>query len=115
VIFHNRASLGFMDETNIPSIICEAIQARLLISSRSTSGEFRIIEPHAFEVGVDGRDILWAWTRAGERSDPNVQAGWGLYPISEMHDVQLLTETFPGPRPNYRRGNKWLRRIYAQL
>jgi hypothetical protein len=35
--------------------------------------------------------------------------------LGEMRDAQLLAETFPGPRPGYKRSNAQIPRILEQL
>jgi hypothetical protein len=72
-----------------------------------------VVEPHAYGITHDRRQVLWAWQTAGD--DANVQAEWVLYQTDEMRDVQRLAETFEGPRPGYRRDNEFMREIHGQL
>jgi hypothetical protein len=41
--------------------------------------------------------------------------GWMLCRLGEMRDAQVLAETFPGPRPGYRRSSAQIPRILEQL
>ncbi len=100
----------------INTTICDTILTRHLLGYRIASTEVsRVVEPHAYGVTHDGRHTLWAWRLAGEGSDSNADSAWELVPTDEMRDVCVLAETFAGPRPHYRRGNKQMRLIHAQL
>ncbi len=74
-----------------------------------------VVEPHAYGVTHDGHHELWAWNLIVAGSDPTVQAGWARYRSDEMRDVQVLSEKFEGPRPDYTRANTTMRTRHAQL
>lgn len=74
-----------------------------------------VVEPHAYGVTSDGHHELMAWNLIVAGSDPNVVAGWARYRLAEMRDVQILTETFEGPRPDYRRASTTMKKIHSAL
>ncbi len=80
-------------------MICEAIRAKKLLMFGY--GDFvRVVEPHLYGVNTAGHEALSAWLRAGySRTDP--EGGWRTYLAGEMHHLQVLDETFGGPRPGY--------------
>jgi hypothetical protein len=74
-----------------------------------------VVEPHVYGVMPEDYHALWAWHLITAGSDPKARAGWVLYRLDEMREVQMLAETFEGPRPGYTRANTPMRTIHSQL
>ena len=97
----------------LPDLICEAIAARKLLMF-AYGDVVRVVEPHLFGVNGAGHEALTAWLRAGlSRSDPD--GWWRTYLLDGMRDVQLLDETFAGPREGYNPGDERMARIVCRL
>jgi len=68
-------------------IICDAILIRHLLAYESIStGQTRIVEPHAYGVADDGQHALLSWrTRANELGK------WELVRVDKMRAVRILS------------------------
>lgn len=87
-------------------------QQRLIRLSYSPG--WRTIEPHAFGMGRRGNELLRAYQTEGA-SESGEHINWKLFNVDEIDQIELLEETFAGPRPGYRRGDRAMARIYCQL
>lgn len=74
----------------------------------------RIVEPHAYGTGSSGQHLLRAFQTEGA-SASGEHANWKLFRVDRISSLEMLDETFPGPRPGYRRGDSAMQRIFAQL
>jgi hypothetical protein len=96
------------------SSISIAIRERLKLQLIYDWGH-RVVEPHAYGVGEEGQELLRVY-QVGGASQSNEPIGWKLFRVDEIRSLQVLSETFSGARPGYKRGDKAMtRRIYAQL
>jgi hypothetical protein len=93
--------------------IASAIQSRNLLSF-VYDGFLRTVEPHTFGVDAKGHAALRAYQVAGG-SESGEYVGWKLFHANEMHSVAVQHQTFSGPRPGYKRGDKAFASIRAQL
>jgi hypothetical protein len=94
-------------------LICEAIKRRRLLMFGY--GDFvRVVEPHMFGVNSAGHEMLSAWLRPGHsRSDP--EGGWRNYLTSEIANLQMLDETFAGPREGFNPADPRMREVICVL
>jgi hypothetical protein len=84
--------------------ICDAILIHHLLGYRHEStGEKRVVEPHAYGVMHDGHHALLAWRVAENGTESNAPEGWELVHLFEGH------------RQGYRRGDSRMRLIHSQL
>jgi hypothetical protein len=96
--------------------VTRAIRTRHMLQYTLTAkDEVRIVEPHAFGIGLDGRDLLWSWRVSAMGNAASRQEAWELCRLDEMRDVQLLDETFQGLRPGYKRRNPQMPKVHSQL
>ncbi len=94
-------------------VICEAIRAKKLLIF-GYADFVRVVEPHLYGVNTAGHEALSAWLRAGySRTDP--EGGWRTYLVGEMHRVQVLDETFGGPRPGYNPHDERIVEVFCGL
>ena len=93
--------------------IATAIQGRNLLSF-IYDGFQRTVEPHTFGVDAKGHPALRAYQVSGG-SDSGEYIGWKLFHANEMRGVTMQPQTFAGPRPGYKRGDKAFASIRAQL
>lgn len=69
-------------------------------------GELRTVEPHCYGVDGKGHESLRAFQIGGK--------GWRLFHVVEMARVSSTSETFR-PRPDYKRDDKAMGTIFAQV
>lgn len=91
----------------------QAISAQLLIEI--TYDEYsRVVEPHAYGITEDGDYLLRAYQVSGG-SESNQSVGWKLFRVDEIRSMRVLDGTFSGPRDGYKRDDKVMVQIIAQL
>lgn len=92
--------------------IIAAINNRRTLSFRY-DGYSRVVEPHAVGVSTAGSDVL----RCFQTHGGHVKAAhdWNNCLLSKIRDLTLTGESFTGERPGYKRGDKGMVHIYAEL
>lgn len=93
--------------------IATAIQRRSLLSF-TYDGFRRTVEPHTYGMDTKGHMALRAYQVDGG-SESGTYVGWKLFHVHEMLNVSIQVQTFTGPRPGYKRGDKAFASITAQL
>lgn len=68
-------------------------------------GELRLVEPHCYGRDTNGHNALRAW-QPGK--------GWRMFHEDEMIGLQVK-EAFAAPQPDYRREDKGMAKIFAQI
>lgn len=100
--------------TSIHRDLIQAINERRVIALDYDPGA-RIIEPHAYGESKEGNGLLRAFQTSGA-SASGEHIHWKLFRVDRIRSFKLLDENFPGPRPEYREGDKAMKGgIYAQL
>ena len=93
--------------------ICDAINGKNLISLQY-DGYSRVVEPHTYGTKSDGRLALRAYqVRGGSESGEYV--GWKIFFRDEMVGITVLSESFSGARPKYKRRDSFFSTIYCEL
>lgn len=72
----------------------------------SYHGESRTVEPHCYGKDCDGDASLRAYQVGGK--------GWRLFHLDDMGPIQV-GGAFQAARPGYKRNDKAMAQIYAQL
>jgi hypothetical protein len=80
----------------------------------SYDGYRRTVEPHTYGVDRKGHIALRAY-QVGGGSESGEYVGWKIFHVHEMLGVSVLQQTFVGPRPEYKRGDRAFTSIQAQL
>jgi hypothetical protein len=93
-------------------LIVAAIEERRLLKLTYSAGN-RIVEPHVYGVGSDGRELLRCYQVGGE-SLSRERYGWKLLHSEEMRNVEVLDVAFV-PRTDYNPEDPAIRRVYARL
>jgi len=93
--------------------IATAIQGRNLLSFMY-DGFRRTVEPHTFGMDAKGHMALRAYQVDGG-SESGEYVGWKMFHAHEMLGLTVQSQTFAGPRPGYKRGDKAFTSIRAQL
>jgi hypothetical protein len=93
-------------------IIIDAIVNRKVLSF-TYNGIPRVVEPHAVGVSRAGNDVLRCFQIQGS----HVTSGheWDLCKISDMSDLSTTGQCFVGEKSGYRRGDRHMTTIYAEL
>lgn len=74
--------------------------------------DYRIVEPHSYGRDKKGSDVLCGWQRKGRFADA---PDWRLYAVAEMKSLEMLRDSFDGARLGYKRGDRRMTTIHAQL
>jgi hypothetical protein len=75
-------------------------------------GESRTVEPHCYGITTRRNEAIRAFQIEGYSSSGNM--GWKLYDLSKADDIEVLDETFD-IRAGYKRGDKGMSRIFAEI
>lgn len=94
------------------SILLQAIQKANVLELRY-HGYSRFVEPHAYGRDKDGDEILRCYQTAGG-SESGERVGWKLLKVREAFSVHL-TKTVFSARPEYKRNDKAMNYVFAQL
>ena len=93
--------------------ICDAIARRRLLMF-GYAGVVRTVEPHLHGLTTAGHEALSAWMRPGwSRVDP--EGGWRMYRLDAMTNVQVLPDSFDGPRPDFNPDDPHFAEIHCRV
>ena len=101
---------------SVREVIIEAITKKRLLRLWYNGGT-RIVEPHAIGCGTKQHDLVRVYQTEGH-SEHGQHSGWKLMIASgwkAVSKLELLPEKFNQPRDGYKRGDKAMLSIYAQL
>ena len=93
--------------------IIQAIKETRLLSL-TYKGLNRVVEPHAYGVSTAGNEILRCYQVEGGHTSEK-HHNWDLLTVSKISSLSLHTSCFEGARPDYKRGDKAMTTIFAQL
>ncbi len=93
--------------------IAKAIQNHNLLSF-SYDGFARQVEPHCLGIDKKGHPSLRAYQVAGG-SESGEYIGWKMFHVNEMQNLVVLEKTFQNPRQGYKRGDKDMVSIQAEV
>lgn len=92
--------------------IVDAIHSHQVLAF-SYSGLERLIEPHAVGISRTGKQVLRCYQIQGGHITPGHD--WDLCELAKIRDLRTTGSTFLNPRPGYKRGDRHMLEIYAQL
>src|SRR3954453_1217642 len=92
--------------------LVRAILDHRLVSFRY-QGRERIVEPHLLGPTGAGEPMLVAYQTAGTSRSGDVP-GWRTFITTSMDDVEVLEQTFPGPRSDMRVSSQPMLEIFAR-
>ncbi len=84
--------------------IAEAIRNQNVIHLSYPPGD-RTIEPYAVGSSAKGNDLLRAYQTSGA-SQSGEHEHWKLFRLDRIDRLDVTDETFEGPRPGYKRGDR---------
>ncbi len=92
--------------------IVDAIHNKTRLSL-SYFGVLRIVEPHAYGVTAEGKEVLRCYQVHGNTAfDPQ---NWDLLVVAQISSIKDTGQQFLNPRPGYKEDDKAMEKIYAQL
>jgi hypothetical protein len=94
-------------------ILGEAILKQRVVTVVYGGLEYEI-EPHALGVSREGRVLLRAFSRTPVPDRDRVP-NWMLLRVDRLSEMRVYAETFPEPRPGYRRGDRAMMQILVEL
>jgi hypothetical protein len=94
------------------NLIIEAIENKNVIQFYYES-ELRVVEPHCYGVTTAGNEGLRAFQTDGYSSSG--KKGWKMYDLSKAENIEILSDTFISSRPGYKRGDRGMDEIFAEL
>jgi hypothetical protein len=69
----------------------------------------RLVEPQCYGIGTRGTELLRVHQlKGGLQREP-------LFNVSKIVNLEVLTETFDRPGPNYKKNDSAMKTIFAQL
>lgn len=92
--------------------IIYAIQNRQVLSL-VYDGIKRVVEPHAVGESRAGNDVLRCYQTQGGHVTPGHE--WDLLLVEKISNLRIVGTTFTSPRLGYRKGDKGMNKIYAEL
>ena len=96
----------------MPLDLIDAIGSLHRVRLLYADGVERIFEPHTYGIDNDDREMISGWLVSG---GPDEAYGWNVLYLDEAISFKVLADRFPGPRPGYRQGMSWMKRIYSQI
>lgn len=92
--------------------LVKAIQQRSYISF-TYSGLQREAQPAAVGISRAGNPVLRCYQTAGGHITPGHE--WDLCELSKIQNLQVLEKVFPADPPGYRKSDRHMVQIYAEL
>jgi adenine deaminase len=92
--------------------IISAIEGRRLITF-TYDGIAREAQPCAVGVSRAGNEVLRCYQVRGGHVTPGHE--WDLCDLSKIRNLAITEVVFPGDPPGYRRGDRSMTQIFAQL
>jgi len=93
-------------------VITDAIKNKQVIEFYYDGGP-RTVEPHCFGTTTAGNPGLRGYQTAGYSSSGSL--GWKMFDMSKASGIKTSGNTFSGPRPGYKRGDRGMSSINAEL
>lgn len=94
-------------------IIAAAVRNKQILTI-SYHGFTRTVEPHAYGINHKGNEALRRYQIAGG-SVSGSPSSWKLLLLDEMRSITTTGSVFQGPRRDYKRDDKDMQHIFAQL
>jgi len=105
---------NLMETSALDETVRYAISTRHYLAYATPQGKGRVVAPHAYGITPEGEYTVVCW-RFDTGRGPSAPGDWELVRLDEMREPRILDGTFQTPRIGYRRGDKRLRSIFAQL
>lgn len=93
--------------------IIAAIQEQRILEL-TYDGIHRQVEPHAYGRASTGNNLLRCFQISGGHTSEKPH-DWNLMNVAKISGLVSSEQIFSGPRPEYKRGDKAMTTIYAEL
>jgi len=93
-------------------LIISAIRNKQVLAF-TYDGIDRVVEPHTVGVSQAGNKVLRCYQTQGGHVNPNHD--WDLCELSKIRGLRATGANFRSARPGYRRGDRGMSIIYAEL
>jgi len=94
-------------------VICQAIAERKLLEF-TYDGYPRTVEPYCHGITTAGNEAIRCYQVAGGSSSGKVP-GWHMMTTNKIVGLTVSQQTFPGQRPEYKKGDKGMSTIFCEL
>ena len=94
------------------SQVCNAIKNMNVIEFYYNGG-IRTVEPHCHGVTTAGNEGLRAYQTEGYTESGKM--GMKMFDLGKASNINVLNETFDGPRLGYSKGDRGMSHIYCEL
>ncbi|RZA12839.1 MAG: hypothetical protein EOP10_30730 [Proteobacteria bacterium] len=92
--------------------IITAIENKQLLSL-TYKGLHRTVEPHAVGRSSTGNDVLRCYQITGAHTESGHD--WNILTVAKIENLALTGQNFMAAQPDYKRGDKGMVTIYAEL
>lgn len=97
------------------TLIADSIRSRKVLSL-SYGGYARLVEPHCYGANKDGDELLRCYQiGGGHQNKAGKPHTWDLLTVAMIRNLTVTGESFSAPRPGYKKGDKAIATIYAEL
>lgn len=93
-------------------VLIDAIQTRKVLGFKY-DGFNRVVEPHAVGISRTGKQVLRCYQVSGSHVKPGHR--WDFCTLSEISGLYETGDLFASARPGYRKHDKHMAHIYAEL
>lgn len=93
--------------------IVSAIQEKKCLSFMY-NGHHRVVEPHCYGITTSGDEVLRCYQIRGGSSS-GIVPDWKMMTIDKISVLTLTQDEFLGPRNEYKKGDKYMTRIFCEL
>ena len=94
-------------------VICDAIKNKSVLEFHY-DGQNRVVEPHAHGRSTAGNDVLRCYQVSGGSNSGEVPA-WKMMTVNKITSLKATGNSFSGPRPGYKKGDRGMKTIYCEL
>ncbi|NLV03633.1 WYL domain-containing protein [Haloferax alexandrinus] len=93
--------------------LCNAIDSQRLVEFRYRNKD-RVVEPHKVGRTTKGNVVLSGF-QVGGAGNEITPPDWGLYRLDKIGALNVSTQTFSSPRPEYSPTDRRMTEIYCRL
>lgn len=93
--------------------ICQAINNKRLLGFYYDS-LYRKVEPYTYGINTANNEALCAYQIDGQSKKRQIPS-WGFFLLDKIENLNLLNDTFNYTQVDYRRGDKRMHQIFAEI
>jgi hypothetical protein len=114
------APAGESGRMRVHGMVREAVQKKQLLKLVIRE-HHHIVEPHAYGLNNEGKPALLCYRLGNSVNPVNLGnggtngEGWKVITLGAIESIDKLPDTFASPRPGYRRNDRTISAVFAQL